>query len=393
LWYFEFMKLDQAIKYWKQQLMAGKPINRVRVRRILEMDGAERRGIVITRTISEKFESNGLKTIPDFQSAWIDGLVSVKLTDESAGPQGQPDGNIRPDGDVQDAESPDVASGQDGFDLSAGEEEPIDKAAAPVAEVLNSPAGDAGVVEVPVVPLIDAIIRVSSIPSANRGVASVLPTDPISRATILMSFEGYSQLAIMQGKREVRGMITWESIAMRSMRPPEPRTVADCRIDAHVIDSDASLFDAFPTIEKFGYVLARSKERTITGIVTASDFAAELGEHSYGFMCIRTIEMLIRKKLHPQLGPSDLMYLEEHSRARAESKPALLTFGENARLLEREEIWSRLSVFVDKNEFIKRLHEIGNVRNEVMHFSPDPLDAEQKRSLKQMEDFLRQVFV
>jgi hypothetical protein len=208
-----------------------------------------------------------------------------------------------------------------------------------------------------------------------------------------MSFEGYSQLAIMQGKREVRGMITWESIAMRSMRPPEPRTVADCRIDAHVIDSDASLFDAFPTIEKFGYVLARSKERTITGIVTASDFAAELGEHSYGFMCIRTIEMLIRKKLHPQLGPSDLMYLEEHSRARAESKPALLTFGENARLLEREEIWSRLSVFVDKNEFIKRLHEIGNVRNEVMHFSPDPLDAEQKRSLKQMEDFLRQVFV
>jgi hypothetical protein len=386
------MKLDSAIMYWKQQLSDGKPINRVRVRKILQMDGAERRGIVITRTISEKFESNGLKTVPDFQSAWIDALVSIKLADEGAASEGQSDGNNQPNEAEPGVELSDIAPDQDGMDLSGGEEESINKAT-PVAEALNSPAGDAGVVEVPVVPPIDAIIRVSSIRSANRGVASVLLTDRISEATTVMGFEGYSQLAIMQGKREVRGMITWESIAMRSMRPPEPKTVADCRIDAHVIDSDASLFDAFPTIEKFGYVLARSKERTITGIVTASDFAAELGEHSYGFMCIRTIEMLIRKKLHPQLGPSDLKGLEEHSRARAESNPALLTFGENARLLEREEIWSRLSVFVDKSEFIRRLHEIGNVRNEVMHFSPDPLDGEQKKSLKQMEDFLRQVFV
>ena len=55
------MNLDQAVKYWKQRLTDGKPIYRVRVRRILEMDDAERRGIAITRRISEKFESNGLK--------------------------------------------------------------------------------------------------------------------------------------------------------------------------------------------------------------------------------------------------------------------------------------------------------------------------------------------
>ena len=357
------------------------------------MDGAERRGIAIMRRISEKLESNGLKTVPDFQSAWIDALVNIKLTNEGANSEGQPEVDIRPNEDPRDIESPEIAVDQDGLDLSDGEEESIDKAAAPVAEALNSPAGDAGVVEVPAVPPIDAIIRVSSIPSANRGVVSVLPTDPISKATTLMSFEGYSQLAIMQGKREVRGMITWESIAKRSMLTPEPTTVADCRIDAHVIDSDASLFDAFPTIEKFGYVLARSKERTITGIVTSTDFAAELGEHSYAFMCLRTIEMLIRKKLHPQLVSSDLTKLEEYSRARAESDPALLTFGENVRLLERDEIWGRLRVIIDKSEFTKRLLEIRDVRNEVMHFGPDPLDAEQKRSLKQMEDFLRQVFV
>jgi hypothetical protein len=208
-----------------------------------------------------------------------------------------------------------------------------------------------------------------------------------------MSFEGYSQLAIMQGKREVRGMITWESIAKRSMLAPEPKTVADCRIDAHVIDSDASLFDAFSTIEKFGYVLARSREKTITGIVTSTDYAAELGEHSYAFMCLRTIEMLIRKKLHPKIVLADLSLLEDHSKAKGESDPAQLTFGENVRLLERDEIWVRLSVSIDKVEFLKRLGEIRDVRNEVMHFGPDPLDSVQKKSLKQMEDFLRQVFI
>ena len=262
-----------------------------------------------------------------------------------------------------------------------------------MAEPLNSPAGDAGVVEVAAATSIDAILRVSSIPSANRGVVTVLEADLISKATTLMSFGGYSQLAIMQGMREVRGMITWESIAKRSMLKPEPKTVADCRVDAQVIDSDVSLFDAFPAIEEFGYVLARSKERIITGIVTATDFAIELNQHSYAFICLRTIEMLVRKKLHPQVLSSDLNNLEEHSRARMESDPTLLTFGENVRLLERDEIWARLNVSIDRSVFNKRLLYISDVRNEVMHFSPDPLDAEQKRSLKQMEDFLRQVFV
>jgi CBS domain-containing protein len=223
---------------------------------------------------------------------------------------------------------------------------------APVAEVLNSPAGDAGVIEVTVAPPIDAVIRISSVPSANRGVVTVLPTEPLSKATTLMSFEGYSQLAIMQGQREVRGMITWESIAKRSMLSSKPSTVADCRIDVQVIDADASLFDALPTIETYGYVLARSKDKIITGIVTATDFAAELSTLSYAFMCLRTIEMLIRNKLHPKVTPSDLVNLEAHSKARAES-----------------------------------------VRNEVMHFGPDPLDSEQKKDLNQMEHFLRQVFV
>jgi predicted transcriptional regulator len=387
------MNLDEAINDWKRRLADGEPLYRVRVRRLLEMDGAERRGIAIMRRIADKFERNGLKTVPDFQSAWIDALVSIELSND-----GSNSGTTIGAGHQSIVSSPGTDSTNVSPvdpDLAGGGERSLDTMTAPLAEALNSPVGDAGVVEVAaaVVPTIDAIIRISSIRSANLGVVSVLPTDLISKATTLMSFEGYSQLAIMQGHREVRGMITWESIARRSMLTPAPTIVADCRVDAQVIDSDASLFDAFPTIEKFGYVLARSKERTITGIVTSTDYAAELGQHSYAFMCLRTIEMLIRKKLHPQIVPLDLANLEEYSRARTESDPDLLTFGENVRLLERDEIWGRLNIIIDKSEFTKRLHDIRDVRNEVMHFGPDPLGDDQKKSLKQMEDFLRQVFV
>ena len=386
------MNLDQKIAFWKEQLTNGKSVNRVLVRRILEMDGAERRGIAISRRIAEKLENSGLKTVPDFQSAWIDAPVSIRLANESVNSEDQSkEGSSFTESSVETASSLSTLDTNQS-DLETGEEEPS-KAAAPVAEPLNSPAGDAGVAVVPAASTVDAILRISSIPSANRGVVTVLEADSISKATTLMSLKGYSQLAIMQGVREVRGMITWESIVTRSMRAPKPATVGECRIDAQVIDSNASLFDAFLAIEKFGYVLARSKERYITGIVTSADFAAELNQHTYAFICIRTIEMLVRKKLHPQVLLADLAGLEEHSRARLNSDPALLTFGENIRLLEHDQIWARLNVIVDRTEVTQRLHDIREVRNEVMHFSPDPLDDDQKKSLKQMEDFLRQVFV
>jgi hypothetical protein len=186
-------------------------------------------------------------------------------------------------------------------------------------------------------------------------------------------------------------MISWESIAKRSMLTPEPAFVSDCRVDAQVIESDGSLFDALPSIEKHGYVLVRSKGK-ITGIVTASDLAVELRSLSYAFVSIGTIEGLIRKKLHPQLTVTDLKLLEEHSKARMESDVSAMTFGENVRLLEREEIWNRLAVNVDKKQFTKRLLAVRDIRNDVMHFNPDPLGPTQKRELEQMEEFLRQVF-
>ncbi len=380
------MDIEQAAKYWQSRLKEGKPIYRVRVRRLLELAGSERRGYVIVQKIRKVLDAHGLVTLPDFELAWIDSLVRIRLV---------------ADGDKQESLEPDL-------DRVVGEQEPIgesiidpaigDQNASPlttesVAEPLNVPSGTTvpDVVEATVTSSADPIVRVASLAAANRGVVSVSISDKLDKATTLMLFENYSQVAVMQGDRDVKGMISWESIARRSTQSPPPSTVKDCMIEARIVDGTSPLFDTLPEVERYGYVLVRDKGK-ITGIVTATDFATELASMSQAFISIGTIERLIRNRLHPCLGDTDFCHLEQHSRALAEKDFARLTFGENVRLMERPHIWGRLNVSVDKAEFTKRLIVIREIRNDVMHFGPDPLSASQKRKLEQMESFLKHVF-
>jgi hypothetical protein len=54
----------------------------------------------------------------------------------------------------------------------------------------------------------------------------------------------YSQLPIMHGEREVKGMISWKSIASRYSIGGECCKVQHCREDAQVVDGNGRLFDA-----------------------------------------------------------------------------------------------------------------------------------------------------
>lgn len=380
------MDIGQAAAYWENRLKEGKPIYRVRVRRLLELAGSERRGYVIVQKIRRVLVAHSLVTIPDFELAWIDSLVRIRLASDRDGQE-----SIEPNLDrvTEEQESSDESIVDPA--ISDQSQSPLDTET--VAEPLNAPLGTASpeATDASVTSSVDPIVRVASLAAANRGVVSLSINDELDKATTLMLFENYSQLAVMQGARDVKGMISWESIARRSMQSPPPSTVQDCMIDARIVNATDSLFDTLPQVEQYDYVLVRDKGK-ITGIVTATDFATALASMSQAFMSIGTIERLIRSRLHPCLIEADLTHLQQHSRALAEKDFARLTFGENVRLMERPEIWVRLKMAVDKAEFTRRLLVITEIRNDVMHFGPDPLSASQKRSLEQMESFLRHVF-
>ncbi|MGN7061934.1 hypothetical protein ACTHRZ_11565, partial [Neisseria sp. P0001.S006] len=61
-----------------------------------------------------------------------------------------------------------------------------------------------------------------------------------------------------------------------------------------------------------------------------------------------------------------------------------LNFGGYQTILGNSEIWKRLNLNLDRQEFIKTLDKIREIRNDVMHFDPDGLD---KNSIELLEEF------
>ncbi len=387
------MTLEQAAQYWQARLTSSKPIYRVRVRKLLELAGAERRGLAITQRIATVLDIYGLRTEPDFRTTWIDAQISIHLSNPASRQFEEP-GPIPTIDSVsaEQAGDPSFADLDSVADISTA----CDDESSPVAESLAAPTGSAGVIEVSIAPSepennvidTDPVQRIGSLPSANRGVVSCNLQDALTVATTTMLYEGYSQLAIMQNERNVRGVVSLESIAKRSLSGSAPMLVSECRTDAQIIEADGSLADALPVIEKHGYVLVRSQGR-VTGIVTASDLAVELRSITYAFTSIGTIEGLVRKMLHPKLVTADLDFLEEHSRARRTKQVTSITFGENLRLLQRPDIWKRLNLQINKDHFLEQLEVVRELRNEVMHFNSDPLGSKGKKHLEKVETFLR----
>jgi len=61
------------------------------------------------------------------------------------------------------------------------------------------------------------------------------------------------------------------------------------------------------------------------------------------------------------------------------------------KLLEPEKHWLKLKLEIDRVEFVKRLHEIREIRNDVMHFDPDGLDEGDLKNLRDFAQFLKRL--
>jgi hypothetical protein len=65
--------------------------------------------------------------------------------------------------------------------------------------------------------------------------------------------------------------------------------------------------------------------------------------------------------------------------------------GELIGLLEDPKKWQRiqLKTRVHQPDVVKRLHEVREIRNDVVHFNPDPTSKEDLEKLSSAERFLR----
>ena len=237
----------------------------------------------------------------------------------------------------------------------------------------------------------DATPRIGILESANNEPTCVNPQDKLSVATSLMQLRDYSQLPVMTGKRDLKGIISWKSISARLSHGNNCELVKDCMDPANEILITTPMFDAINTIVEHGYVLVRNEKNIITGIVTASDLSSQFKTMTGPFILIGEIEEHLRRLIHGKFHPEELKKSasNDDSDSKKISGAADLTFGNYCRLLQDPKNWQKLNLNIDKRAFNERLECVRVIRNNVMHFNPEGLDDSDTRELLDMARFFQ----
>ena len=156
------------------------------------------------------------------------------------------------------------------------------------------------------------------------------------------------------------------------------------------VRADSDLLQIVPRVVQSGFVLVRDRENAISGIITPADLSEKFVELAEPFLMIGEIERLLRASIDRCFSQADLQALRAVSDTdRSVVGADDLTFGEYKLLLERPQNWQRLGWHLDRAVFIEALDEVRLIRNDIVHFSPDPLRSDELVRLRTFIDLLR----
>ncbi|RYZ82002.1 MAG: CBS domain-containing protein, partial [Proteobacteria bacterium] len=291
-------------------------------------------------------------TIPDFEEPWIDGLIAFHLVGI-------------------------VATG-----TTAG---PSTAEAVAVAEPTE-------IVEVQGVwEHREAGYRLSRFAAANKAVIGIGPETTLHEAVTVMMLNDFSQLPVMTGERDVKGVVTWAEIAARSVLGKLGKRASDCMVQPIILDETNSIFEAIQAVVAKDFVLVRDRQRRIAGIVTAADLSLQFRSLSEPFLLLSEIETHVRNMIGQTFTLKELAAARDAGNTHAIHSVADLTFGEYVFLLQKEANWTRLGVKLDRQAFCRQLDRVRSIRNQVMHFDPDGLEVTDLQTLQEFSSFLKRL--
>ena len=320
------------------------------VRSFLSWFNQKRRGYIVVSAIRQALAEAELITVPDFEGAYIDSLIYFVSSRDS----------------ITEDRAKD-------FTILTQDDEPE----APAIEFVSGAVAD-------------PTFRVGQLASANTSPIAVSPDAPIEEARTLMMMYDFSQLPVMQDERNIKGIISWESIGRHLALKRPCENVRDCMETViSEVPAKSSLFAAIDQIIKYGYVLVRQDDRKISGIVTTSDLSLQFRLLAEPFLLIGEIENYIRRLIDRRFTIEQLKSVRDPADERSIETVADLTFGEYVRLLETPKHWDTLDLAISRNVFTKRLDRVRELRNDVMHFDPDPFDDKDIQALRTFVDFMR----
>jgi CBS domain-containing protein len=311
---------------------------RISVRELLALWGATDRGDQVSQ-IEADLANHGLVTSPSFRAVTLDTVVSLTTPPDEA------EGTATVGPPVLD-------------DL-------------PVAED-DEGGGD-----------LNVRLTVGNL-SPLLGVTSVGPNSTFEEAITKMLLNDFSQLAVLNGPRNLRGAVTWRSIAT-AMQQKSDASFTDA-IDSHVeiVAYDRDLFEVLPILQQREFVFVWDESKAIAGIVTTADVVHRYGEMATPFFQVGELDQTLRWVLSRAVDVQTVQRLCNRTIASFDQ----LSIGDYQRVLENKDVWEKLGWPLDRPTFISRLEEIRSIRNKVMHFHPDPVPEDAVDKLRRFNRLL-----
>lgn len=320
------------------------------LRSLLGYFGQARRGSVVNHRIAEALAALDLRTEPDFRAALIDDQLQFVPAD------------------APPVEPP-----------PAGDDEVQEK-----VYVGHDARRDGSTFRV---------VRFLDEEKLARGLTSLAPDATVAEAVTLMLARDYSQIPVMTGERDLKGIVGWEAIGSAFGLGEVPQYVRDCMATTDsIVGEDDSIFKLLDLVAQNEVALVRARDRRFVTLFTAADLGVLYRDLSEQFILLGEIEDCIRALLERgEFTTAQLARYRSRDDEQEVRRMDDLTFGGYLRILEDPENWSRLGLGVDRATFVKELDEVRVIRNAVMHFDPDGLTPEQFERLNNVWAFLRRL--
>ena len=217
---------------------------------------------------------------------------------------------------------------------------------------------------------VDIGLTLGNLLSDDSRLAWVPPTASFEQVITMLQINDYSQVAVLANRNTLHGAISWKSIA-EAKHLNSDATVSDAVHPAQVFDYDRRLLDVLPTLQVDEFIFVRNFDREISGIITAADVVRKYDDTAIPFFLIGEVDQELRQ-LIVNTFDEDTVRSACKSAGTAFKSFETMTVGQYQTILGNPGCWQQLGWPLDRTQFIKRLDEIRQVRNNVMHFNPDP---------------------
>lgn len=299
------------------------------VRDLMSVANIQRRTAGTLAQLEADLKSNNLEVIENIGEAGIDEFIRIVAASEAGSHN------------IADAVVSEVASGS--------ENRPVPSSKSP-QHVLG--------------------YKLSNLPSASRQPLSVAQSDPIELALTHMVQNNFSQLPVID-EGVLKGVVTWESIALAKIHRQLNQVEDALQLDPHFVHASRDVLDVVNLVNARGFIFVMGEDNSVGGIVTVQDLVEEFGRDRYPLALLEELELRLRLNLQRRCNDEDV----RSSQARA-TKLSDVTMGNYPFLLADDTIWGKLNwIGVDRETLKESVRGCAQLRNDMMHFSPDPIEA------------------